>query len=359
MIPDELRARADARAAELGWDVRWTDGPTRRIVAIDPSEPEPFNKIELALGETQSWWSAALELGLIDSVEIDDLFNMVELQRAIDDEQQLVIRLGDQTTWLGRVNGLSRANRTMILRCHVKRVPLEMEDPAATRVEGEDKLIPANLVREIVHLKTSTCPGCSENFWFAPHEGGGECPSCGAYIQNEHHSDAEVCESCGAVRPCRCDIWNAAIQARAEERRKGVGAWDCEVSGHALAVGGEQCAFCDEPLPVEIEWHGRVVYAKNEFAFWTQMVPEGQNQSFTFQGVRFTVLDSLPDAQHLNTAKPECQSWHRFPRGQDTECVNCGLPEEKVNPDWHWVSDGEFFKAVAPTVVAEQKGPLQ
>lgn len=362
MIPDALLERANQRASELGWDVRWVDTPNeRKIIATDPSEPEPFNRVELTLGESQSWYSGALELGLIDSVDIDDLFNMVELQRAIVDEQHVLVRLNDQTTWLGRVTELARANRVMTLRCHVRQVPLDMVDASEVRVEGEDKVIPANLVREIVYLKTSMCPGCSENFWFAPHEDGAQCPSCDAFITNEHQSDSEVCESCGAVRPCRCDIWAQTIQARAEERRKKNAApWDCEVQGHALVVGHFRCEFCDEAVG-GVEWHGRALYMKgdDDYLYAEAHVMSGPVATFTFKGQPFTIFADRPDAQHLNTAKPECKSWHRFPRGRNTECVNCGLEEADVPGEWHWVSDGAYIKAVAPVIAAEQKGPLQ
>lgn len=361
MIPDDLLERANARAEELGWDLRWVDREgERKIIATDPNEPIPFNRVELTLGEAQSWHSAALELGLIEKVEIDDLFNMVELTGAIESETQVVIRLNDKTTWLGLVKEVGVTRKVLTLRCHVRQVPLDMVDPTAVRVEGHDKVIPANLVREIVYLKTSTCPGCSENFWFAPHESGGECPSCGAFIENEHQSaqGETLCENCGAIRPCKCDIWAQTIQARAEERRKNHGSWDCEMQGHALVVGHFKCEFCEQALE-GIEWHGNALYMKNdEGNLYVQAhvsTAEIPIRTFTYKGQPFTVFDSLPDEQHLNTAKPECKNWHRFPSGQNTECVNCGLPEAEVPPDWHWVSDGEFIKAVAPVVTGEQR----
>jgi hypothetical protein len=365
VIPDDLLTRANARASALGWDVHWVDtADQRKIIATDPSEPEPFNKIELTLGETQSWWSAALELGLIDTVEIDDLFNMLELTRAVAEKRQLLLRLNDQTTWLGRVEEIGRAKKALTLRCRVRQMPQDIVDAADARREGDEKIVPANLVREIVYLKTSTCPGCSEDFWFAPHESGDTCPHCGAFIENEHKIEegvAVVCETCGAIRPCKCDIWAQTIQARAEERRKARGSWDCENQGHALAVGRFKCEFCDEAI-AGIEWHGKALYTMNDEGVYLQahvVTPASPVRTFTFKGQPWTVFDSLPDEQHLNTASPECKSWHRFPRGQVTECINCGLPEENVSPDWHWVSDGEYIKAVAPVVAGEQRGPLQ
>lgn len=295
MIPDDLLERVNVRAVELGWDVRWVDTPgqQRKIVVIDPAEPEPFNKLQLTLGDSQSWWSGALELGLIDSVEIDDLFNVIHLQAAIDESRQVLLRLNDQTTWLGNVLDLGRARKALTLRCRVRQVALT-PNSAELDPEDEEKVIPANTVREIVYLKTSDCPGCSQEYWFAPHETGDICSHCGAFVENEHQAESQICDDCGAIRPCKCDIWTQTYQARAQERR----------DMHDMQLS----------QATDLGQHVQVVRCQSSHRF--KRGPEG------------------------------------------THCEDCRLPVERVPTTWHWVFEGELAKALPPIIVGESRGPL-
>lgn len=360
MIPEELVERAEVRAREIGWDVRWVDSPgalndplsppVRKIIVTDPEEPEPFNKIELSLGDNQTWWSAALELGLIDSVEIDDLINIIDLQRAIEDRDQLVVRLNDQSTWLGVVQELGRAQKTLTLRCEVKKLPLAEGEKLT--VKGEERVFPANTVREIVYLKNSTCPGCSVKLFFAPNEHGDTCPQCGAFIENEHFSGAsQTCEACGAIRPCKCDVWGEAITSRAEDRvremqRMGnTNLWECRESGHLLLVGETNCQVCGYEEP-DLAWEGGNIYYKGPVNNPYLRVYPASGGELLVKGERFTIV-SEP------VVLEPCANEHRFPSmtmatphpGDPDRCVDCGIASKDVPDGWTWMTGGGYNKA--------------
>lgn len=73
--PKRLVEIAETRAAELGCELEWVHngltGVGRKLIVLNPEEPPPLDRVEVALDEKGSWWVAAQSVGLCDFLPED------------------------------------------------------------------------------------------------------------------------------------------------------------------------------------------------------------------------------------------------------------------------------------------------
>lgn len=243
--PDELVQRCQARADELGWSLSWLVGDTERVLsATDPAEPEGLGRLEITLGPTQTWASAAAELGLVEDIAADEGIDLAALQAAVEDELEILLRLKDTTVWAGPVFAAADYRPT---GRDDESLPTAVTGSFVRVVDGErhpnrhcGKLF-VEAIRELVVLRKVECEHCLMDFQVTPYEQGAECPHCGEWVGLTD----DRCETCLALKPCACDIAAAGARDKEEKVQRAIGdeRYSCERRGHVF-TDTKFCIMC-------------------------------------------------------------------------------------------------------------------